>query len=911
MNDNIQQRIDYFTNNDKHTGYQDFLNLAAQPLLFSSDLLYKLWLNFKAYRNKNPKQQAKYFVVSDLLLSSLCRPVGADLFCMEEDIRKYLLNQLQPKQKKAVAQFVAEYAKRNKSKLLANIYEVYYLWATGILQPKKMEEIIMGKLQNKTIGDHQKANYLSLYFNTLDIAEEDKEMPQQKLNISLAYAQNQWEENVLKVVLPLELRRKINLIKGISSIKIILLYHHTDEIHSANLQKHLVLLKKQVPELKIWTCKETYFGNLRDVLKNEIGIVKRIVYLLSIDALTDARLYGMVADAQYKNTAVSPVLVRACGYENDFLVKNLPILPSNKIPISQAKGTDEIWKQIAHKLVSDMGGELEPIHTTSVNEKLYGGTYKNELDSKNIMTGEVKNIELMSVGANTTINYSENRKKLPKELTVRLPRQNLQDIIGQRAILRELHQYLFKGKQVVLLNGMGGVGKTTVATTYVAEYYDKYQHIAWVTQSGEDLVDSFIRTEGLLKHFDISLLEKKPEEVFIELMNCFKSIESQPCLLVIDDAQPSLEEYMDYLPTQPHWHILATSREYIQGFNLVTVGFLTEKQAVALFKKHYTRQKLNEDFLRELVSNLDYHTLAIEILAKTAQRNQISPQKLLTALQTDLKAGVYTSHSGKKVERLLSYLCSVFEEQKLNDNEVHLLLQFACLPIRWHSYELLNEFLEFPNAELAKVLASLRNSGLLLYQEANDRYKLHRIVGEVIVKTRGLTLDKISYLVRIITEKLAIDETKDNPIDKFVWIPFGKAILHFFEESNQEDIVRLQNNLGLVLQQFGDYLAAKKLLEKVVLSEEQNFGENHFCTAISYSDLAMVLRDLGDYIGAKTLLEKAVISHEQNLDENHPYTVKIYSNLAMVLRDLGAYASANKLLEKAVISNEQNFGESH
>ncbi len=140
-------------------------------------------------------------------------------------------------------------------------------------------------------------------------------------------------------------------------------------------------------------------------------------------------------------------------------------------------------------------------------------------------------------------------------------------------------------------------------------------------------------------------------------------------------------------------------------------------------------------------------------------------------------------------------------------------------------------------------------------------------------------------------------------------------ILYNLEQKNKPnldaEIARLQNNLALVLQDLGDYLGAKELLEKSLISNEINFGTSHPTTVASYSNLALVLQDLGDYEEAKGLLEKALVSDEKNFGESHPTTAVSYSNLALVLQALGDYQGAKDLLEKALISAEKNFAESH
>jgi tetratricopeptide (TPR) repeat protein len=241
--------------------------------------------------------------------------------------------------------------------------------------------------------------------------------------------------------------------------------------------------------------------------------------------------------------------------------------------------------------------------------------------------------------------------------------------------------------------------------------------------------------------------------------------------------------------------------------------------------------------------------------------------------------------------------------------------QFACLPPEFHTYDLLRELVVDEGSKqkdhFAESLNNLVHKGWLLQNSENDSYKMHRIVAGVVKKELEANTDDTNYLIDVITQKLRIDEAKDNPVDKFLWIPFGKSLLSNFANNTSEEITLLQNELALVLKYLGDYKGAKVLLEKVVASYEKNLGEEHSYTATSYSNLALVLHDLGDYEGAKTLLEKAVASDEKNFGEEHPKTANRYSNLAVVLQDLGDYEGAKELLEKAIASAEKNFGKGH
>jgi tetratricopeptide (TPR) repeat protein len=503
---------------------------------------------------------------------------------------------------------------------------------------------------------------------------------------------------------------------------------------------------------------------------------------------------------------------------------------------------------------------------------------------------------------------------LPKELTLKIPKIHPSEVIGREKELEELHQLLFDNKHVVVVNGLGGIGKTTLAQAYMSLYYDDYLHIAWISQSNEtDIENDFVNAEGLKENLKIATEGKDIKALHKEILSNLKALTDKPNLLLIDNTNSSLTRDFDSLPNQPNWHLLVTSRANIERFHPKELGFLKPEKALELFKTHCQWIK-DEDGIKDLLKVIDYHTLTIEILAKTAQNQHTRIEVLKTAIEKDLKAPIFIKHKGGKIDKVLTYLSSIFDLSKLNPQEAWLMKQFACLPPEFINYELLLELIA-PEGEqeenFAETLAELVSKGWLLANTETDSYKMHRIIAEVMLHKLNIELTEVENLINSITIKLNIDYTKDNPINKFQWIPYGKAIAENFEEETNSKIAVLQNNLGLRLQDLGDYEGAKKLLEKAMISTETNFGEKHLNTAMSYSNLAIVLQILGDYEGAKKLLEKATISDETNFGEKHPNTARSYSNLAMVLKDLGDYERAKKLLEKAMISTESNFGEKH
>ena len=149
---------------------------------------------------------------------------------------------------------------------------------------------------------------------------------------------------------------------------------------------------------------------------------------------------------------------------------------------------------------------------------------------------------------------------------------------------------------------------------------------------------------------------------------------------------------------------------------------------------------------------------------------------------------------------------------------------------------------------------------------------MHRIIGEATAQTQPPSMEDVLPLIGNITNKLSLDETKGNPVDKFPWIPFGEAILNQFEDNDAPKIAVLQNNLALRFKDFGNYTKAKALLEKAIHSDEQNFGEQHPTTAISYSNLASVYIHLNEIKKAVNLWEKAYTIFYNTFGAEYPNT---------------------------------------
>ncbi len=513
-------------------------------------------------------------------------------------------------------------------------------------------------------------------------------------------------------------------------------------------------------------------------------------------------------------------------------------------------------------------------------------------------------------------NYIVNTfKHTPPKILTAFPTVHPDDLVGRKKDLAKLTALLAEKGKVVLVNGMGGIGKTSLAAAYVTQEFEKYKHIVWISNNSADIADDILQSRDLLQSLDLKTLTGDREENRGAVLHKLRSIDERPKLFVIDNADAEIERRLLQLPSQPNWHVLITSREEIAGTYLMPLDFLQPSDAVLLFKKHCSRIE-DEDEVNQIVEAVDYHTLTIEILARTAQLQRTKLDELLSAIRNDVLANVKTAHSNQaKIERVRTYLETIFDFSGLSDNELWLLRQFVALPPEFQAYELLVELIEPEQSDRAEIfselLENLAGKGWLLLDAERDSFKMHRVVREAIQAKLQITPQDIESLLTNVTRKLRVDQTRDNPVDKFAWIPYGEAIEAIVGYFEVQSVSLLINSLGWVLQDIGDYGRAKQMLVRVLKFAERNFGQDDPRTATCCSNLGVLLRELAEYVKAKEMHERALDCRVQHLGADHPTTAINYSNLGLVLQALGQNEKAKELFERDLAISLKHYGAGH
>lgn len=528
--------------------------------------------------------------------------------------------------------------------------------------------------------------------------------------------------------------------------------------------------------------------------------------------------------------------------------------------------------------------------------------------------------------------YGEGDVTIPRLLTL-IPSAGF--VIGRDKQLETIRERLKRNHSVVLVNGLGGIGKTTIALEYINRYGSNYQHLAWIEVT-DHIATAFVTNNTLIRNLQLrAAFDQLPPETyetqgFELLLNALSNLDD--CLLVIDNAN-QLEDLQGCrrLLRGLRATTLLTSRAHPEEWNVVPIDELAPADAIQLFFSHFltTASGAQVERLQDALRRLGHHTLLIELIAKAATKARLTLDEVIAKINdnylrdADLNAraistGAHADHTGLAAQaRVANYIQMVFQQiSDLSETEQRYLRYLCLLPSNFYTEDFLAKVFEIDDDSKTvylDTLESLTQKGWIAQKREAEgyTYKLHAVVQEVAVQELKLPYEEIEFYIKFLENEVTIQSTTKEIVEKFTWIPFAEYVLSIITDKDYASYADLQHWLAWLIKQTGDYKKAKILLESAKEISEKVLDANHPDIGRNYSTLGILLIDLGEYKLAAAYLEKVFNIHLQQHNKNEKAIATIQSNLANVYRELSEYNRARDLLEAALTFNIQNFGEQH
>lgn len=557
----------------------------------------------------------------------------------------------------------------------------------------------------------------------------------------------------------------------------------------------------------------------------------------------------------------------------------------------------------------------------------------------------------------------QNESAIPQVITY-IPNVHEQEIVGRAIDLSNLEALIESSKRAVLVNGMGGVGKTTLAKLFVAKNYRNYSHVIWLdvktdfskAKIGErrsPLVEAFANNVTLINNLKLPINEISPEDRLLMILNKLQNI-SGSNLLVVDNTSAEIIEFDSKFPFN-NWKILLTSREEIEGYSLLNLEVLNDEDAICIFYQYYKIEK--SDLVISLLNYIGNHTLTIELLAKTAQKRKLSIQGLVELLKQNglnipKTAKIVVGHD-PQATTLFEYLLKIFSISDLTEEQVEYLLYFSILnsaPISYDDLKLLFEIPEDDNKFFDNI-SELALKGWL--KELDGNYQVHQIIQEVLRDKLKPDEDNCILLINTLTKVLTIS-WEINPFDIERFVQYAQSAASYIKESKEgkeiaglysilglreEDLFNLEkallfnhnavsiyekdipnnalelssryNNLQSIYKTLGQMEEAFEFQFKAIELQEEYQHPLHPDMGTSYNNLSLLYEIEGDLRSALDYQKRALFIAEFNLDENHPHLAAAYNNYSILLYKIGLIEEAMEYQQKSFAIRKEVLAENH
>ncbi len=541
-------------------------------------------------------------------------------------------------------------------------------------------------------------------------------------------------------------------------------------------------------------------------------------------------------------------------------------------------------------------------------------------DSKNVVPNSAFTNISGGVRIGDEIHYHNGQIKINRLLT-----NNPFDppvFLGRDDKLQELHDRLFAGENfLMLVNGQGGIGKTSFVAKYWKKYESEYSHLAFLyVENG--INNAFLR---LARNLPIDIKEEDKEDQVLEKILIFLGNLSTPCLLVLDnadDAEELKKSYYDILSKLQKFRILITSRisaiPHLKSIVPYTIKGLENEDALKLFKKYYEAYTGNEDdiFLK-IYQAVDRNTLVVKILAQNlANLNEKKQTYSLKNLYDDFnKKGLFSIREKGEVlpeyknitaGTALQVIGGIYDLNELSEDEAKMMSVFAVLPAEPFEYEMLCDLLQAQaEAQIESSLDKLASKGWIdkIKDQSKIYYQVSPLVQELSREKNKSRLESdTAQLLQRLSE--CIDEDK-NEIQTIItaYLPIAEKTIENLSKATDymskdafnliEDIRYFEKNIYSLK---SDIKLSYKALKAYIEQKESEAAHQHRSDLLEiYQLFVHACKKIHQYEEA-VHYQKVVIRIYR---EHYPKNKEGLANALDVAGDI-CYQASGKFLNKAL-----------
>jgi len=550
--------------------------------------------------------------------------------------------------------------------------------------------------------------------------------------------------------------------------------------------------------------------------------------------------------------------------------------------------------------------------------------------------------------------------------------------VGREADLKQLASVLKGGDtaaigQVAVATGLGGIGKTELASAFAHCYGQYFQGgVHWVSMAEAAGVPAEVARCGDTMFQEAGFGELPIEEQVRLVTNAWQG--PLPRLLVFDNCEDE-DLLARWRPVSGGSRVLVTSRRsgWSSGLGVrnLALGVLSRAESIALLRKHREDIPPDDPALAEIARELGDLPLALHLAGSFLKRYQHSALGESSAYLADLQR-----------EDLLTHRSMTEGDYSPTGHEVHVAKTFALSVDRLKTNDALDVLagtllvfaacfapgLPIPRSLLLATVEGSEDSDQLLHEDALRRLLdlgllaeeidgslvSHRLLAHFVQIDMGYVEDACAVVESVVLRaafdvngsglpRLLIDwqgqlrfvaeqaATNASELASSLLGELGhhlvKAADYFGAESALQKAIEFDeqasdkaanlllikhlNSLSEIHRIHGDFVSAKLTIERALSIAESCSEPKTLEIATCTNNLGLSLMDAGDFEGARSAFERALAITENCLGPDHPMLIGFVINHGQALHELGELDGAQASFERVFEAAERAFGEYH
>ena len=699
-----------------------------------------------------------------------------------------------------------------------------------------------------------------------------------------------------------------------SPVEVFYSYSHKDEVLRDELEKHLSILRRQSVITGWHDRKITAGTEWKGQIDEHLNAAKVILLLISPDFLASDYCYDVeLKRALWRHSRrlakVVPVILRACDWKIAPISK-LQALPTDGKAVMSWQNIDEAFTNIAQGIRKTI---VEVATSASPPAAVTPGEDKSSVQPKKA-TAEL---------AQSLISTKPSHK-----LRIwNVPHQRNHNFAGRDKLLNDLRTTLTSQQIValVVIHGLGGVGKTQIATEYAYRHATEYDLVWWVhSEEASTLASDYATLAQML-----GLRDRNAQDQTVIVEAVRRWLEHNPKWLLIFDNAQTPKGLDRYLPQGSMGHVLVTSRNP----NWRSIGSVLpvaplERAASVEFPAE-TDGKRNQDATDELAEELGDLPLALEQAGAYIEEEDISFSDYLELLM--LRRRELLRHPIDYPDTVATtWELSFHEVQGQSTAAADLLYLCAFLAPDDIPVKIFQKGVEHLPERLARavedtlafntVKGTLRRYSLATIDEERNTLTIHRLV-------QAVMRDQLSQSHKRAWVQTALDlidnAFPENSNDVATWSECAHLLFHALitvqhAESTQvvsPQVAKLLNKVNIYLRGRAQLMEAKAALERALAIDDAIRGPKHSRVEESQIYLRMEGKDPDDFYkalrdleGELTRLEEELKQDQTTYGPNHPKVAVDLNKIGLMQRTLGEFTRAQEYFEKAQASFVKALG---